>query len=152
MRTLFTETQEPWLKYLLHFPAPYFAFGVSVLLELFLIMIFPHAGEQGIIGRAVEIVSPIIIGFWAGRLFYKKLPTIMGLLAWIPPAAILAYSTLSWQLTMSQYDSTWSTYFGSGCGGSECLYQLFVTESFYTAVAYSLGAATVRHRLILKRD
>jgi hypothetical protein len=43
---------------------------------------------------------------------------------------------------MSAYDSSWDTYFGSRCGGSECLYQFFLTIPLYAALAYSIGALT----------
>jgi hypothetical protein len=48
---------------------------------------------------------------------------------------------------MAVYDSTWDTYFGKGCGGSECLYELFLTAPFYTSVAYSIGAYTTFKRM-----
>jgi hypothetical protein len=47
---------------------------------------------------------------------------------------------------MSQYDSTWDTFFGTKCGGSECFYQLLITAPFYGAVAYSAGAAIAHCR------
>jgi hypothetical protein len=41
---------------------------------------------------------------------------------------------------MAAYDSTWDTYFGKNCTGSECLYELFLTMPFYAGIGYSVGA------------
>jgi hypothetical protein len=142
MQTLFTETQVArGITGLLHIPAPYLAYGVSCLLLLICAPLVPSGG----VGDSVVALSlPIVCGFYFGRRFYRKLPTITAFFAWVLPGVFLTYSAVSWQHTMAQYDSTWSTYFGKDCGGSECLYQLFLTGPFYTSVAYSLGALSVR--------
>jgi hypothetical protein len=129
---------------LFHLLAIYPAFLVGVLVSLPIVAILPVIGQQASVsGRLLEEpfwVPEIVAGFCAGWFFYKRLPSKIALLAWIAPAVFLSWSAWSWHKTASMYDPTWDTYFGSHCGGSECLYQLLLTAPFYTSVAYSLAA------------
>jgi hypothetical protein len=87
---------------------------------------------------APEIAAGLLFGWVA----YKRLPSRLAFFSFAIPAAILAWSAASWR----SIDSTWDTFFGAGCGGSECLYQLFITAPFYGAVAYSVGAVIAHCR------
>jgi hypothetical protein len=130
---------------LFHLLAIYPAFLVGVLVSLPIVAILPATGQQvSVSGRLLEEpfwVPEIAAGFCAGWFFYKRLPSKIALMAWIAPAVFLGWSAWSWHQTASMYDHTWETYFGSQCGGSDCIYQLFLTGPFYTSVAYSLAAA-----------
>jgi hypothetical protein len=129
---------------LIHLLFVYVSFVGGLIASFIVIAILPAAGQQStFIGRATSEpiwLPEIIVGFWLGRVVFNRIPSKIALFAWIPPAVFLAFSAGNWQRTMSVYDSTWNTYFGSQCGGSECLYQLFLTAPFYTGIAYSLGA------------
>jgi hypothetical protein len=136
-----------------HFAFVYLAVLAGFLLSLLITAVFPPAGEQAtltgqLVGEPMW-VPEIVVGVLAGRLAYKRLPSALAFLVWIPPAGFLFWSAWSWQKTMAPYDSTWDTYFGNNCSGSECLYELFLTAPFYTSVAYSLGAYTTY--LVAKR-
>ena len=85
--------------------------------------------------------------FLCGCIIYFFSRSRTATLSWLLPALILAWNLLSWP---SNGGSAWDTFFGTNCGSSECLYQLFVTSPFYACVAYSLGALTVRLFLKLK--
>jgi hypothetical protein len=82
-----------------------------------------------------------LLGAFAGYFFFKKIPTRFAFWVWLVPGSLLAWNAWYWQHTgMVKYASIWDTYFGTNCGGSECLYQILFTAPFYTAVFYSLGA------------
>ena len=70
------------------------------------------------------------MGLVVGCLTYILLPFFTAFLAWLPPGLFLLWDAANWQLTNSTYDSTWDTFFGKGCGGSECLYALLLTAPF----------------------
>jgi len=137
----------PSLIALIHLPLPYLATLGGFLISLPIAGIGLIGSEQSFFSRltnrlsgepvwAPEIVAGLLIGWVA----YKHFPSRLAFLSFAVPALILVWSAASWQRTMSQYDSTWDTFFGTGCGGSECLYQFFITAPFYGAVAYSAGA------------
>jgi hypothetical protein len=131
------------MKYLIHLALFYCGLVSSVLAQALLILIIPPLGRvTNPLGRAMDgPVFPLLVlaGFVVGRYCYIKIPSRLAFAVWIVPGIFLFYSALSWHKTMSRYDSVWVTYFGSGCGGSECLYELFLTAPFYSAIAYSLG-------------
>jgi hypothetical protein len=132
------------MKYLIHLAVFYCGLVLSYLAQLLLVLIIPPLGKvTNPLGRAMsEPVFPLLIlaGFAAGRYCYQRIPSRLTFAIWIVPGIFLLYSAWSWHKTMSGYDSVWDTYFGSGCGGSECLYELVLTDPFYSAIAYSLGA------------
>lgn len=127
-----------------HIPAGYFAAVAGVLASALLVLIVPGGGASNTI--AGELINEpcwapvIIVGLLLGACCYKYVPSKLSFFAWLLPGIFLLWSAWSWQKTMSMYDSTWDTYFGKDCGGSECVYQLFVTVPFYSGLAYSLGA------------
>ena len=129
---------------LVHLPSPYAAALLGVILSAVILVIYPPAGEQNTIagrltGEPVWIPE-IAAGLWLGYFVYRRVPSRLAFFTWLTPAFFLFFSALSWQRGMAQYDSTFDTYFGTGCGGSECLYELFLTMPFYTSVGYTLGA------------
>ena len=115
-----------------------------------LVVSFLVTGGASLIGRADPLlekasgeplwIPEIAIGFAAGSYLYSRLPSKVAYFSWCIPGLLLLCSAWHWQSTMAIYDSTWQTYFGKGCGGSECLYELALTAPFYTSVAYSVGA------------
>jgi hypothetical protein len=88
---------------------------------------------------APEIAAGLLIGWVA----YKHVSSRLAFGSFAVPAVILVWNAVSWQGTMSQYDSTWDTFFGSGCGGSEGQNQLFIAAPSYAATAYSAGTIIV---------
>src|SRR6266702_5877588 len=132
------------MKYLIHLALFYCGLVLSFLAQLLLILIIPPLGKvTNPFGRAVNepaFLLLILAGFAVGRYRYQRIPSRLAFAIWIVPGIFLLYSARSWHKTMPRYDSVWVTYFGSGCGGSECLYELFLTAPFYSAIAYSLGA------------
>src|SRR5579872_6556820 len=48
---------------------------------------------------------------------------------WILPAVILVWNLFTWNKYPGQvyWTDVWDNFFGSGCGSSECLYELTVT-------------------------
>jgi hypothetical protein len=117
---------------------------LGALISAGIISIYPPAGEQATITGQITgepiWLPEIIAGMFLGMLLYRRIASPFALLAWLPPAVFLSWSALSWHRTMAAYDSTWDTYFGKNCGGSECLYELLLTMPFYAAVGYSVGA------------
>ena len=129
---------------LLHFPSVYVAFVLGLLCSAAIILIYPAAGEQATVSGQLTgepiWLPEIAAGVFAGQFFYRRVPSRLAFLAWLPPAGFLLWSAWSWQNSMAVYDSTWDTYFGKSCSGSECLYELFLTAPFYTGIGYSLAA------------
>ena len=132
------------MKFLIHLAFFYCGLVLSFLAQMLLILIIPPLGKvTNPLGRVMnEPVFPLLIllAFVVGRYCYQRIPSRLAFAIWIVPGIFLLCSAWSWHKTMSRYDSVWTTYFGSGCGGSECLYELFFTAPFYSAIAYSLGA------------
>ena len=86
----------------------------------------------------------ILAGACFGAFFYKRIRHRFAFWSWVPSCILLIWSAWDWHGAMSKYDSTWDTYFGKNCGGSECVYQIFLTVPFYASVAYALGAVLAR--------
>jgi hypothetical protein len=132
---------------LVHLLLSYVAALVGFLIGMLIAGIGMVGSEQGLFFRLTNVISgepvfapDIVTGFVIGWLAYKRVPSRFAFASWIVPGVILFWNVIEWQRTMSQYDSTWSTFFGTGCGGSECLYEVFLTAPFYTAIAYAGGA------------
>ena len=138
---------------LVHLPLPYVAMLVGSLASLLIAGVGRIGGEASLLFRltnwisgeplwAPEIVSGLLFGWFA----YKYVPSKMAFCSFALPGVLLLWNVAYWQQRMSQYDGTWDTFFGAGCGGSECAYEFFLTAPFYTAVAYTVGAAISRVR------
>jgi len=127
-----------------HFVLPYFTLPLGILATWIIELSYSPAGQQHIIsGSVIETplyVPEILAGLLAGWFLFEVWPSRTALLAWALPLAFLVWSASSWHETMAMWDSTWDTYFGRNCGGSECLYQVFLTVPFYASTAYSIGA------------
>jgi len=136
--------EKPGLFALLHFGVPYIASIVGFLVSLLIVAIFPAAREAStLIGRLTSEpfwLPEIMAGLFLGWFAYKTLPSKIAFMAWLIPGLLLLWSAWSWQRNFAMWDSTWDTYFGSHCAGSECIYQLFLTAPFYSSVFYSIGA------------
>jgi len=86
-------------------------------------------------------VLSVLIGFILGALSHRVFRTRGAAWVWILPLCILLWNILTWNTGGygTYWRGVWDNYFGSNCGGSECLYEFFVTVPFYTSSAYSLG-------------
>jgi hypothetical protein len=138
------EHERPLAHRLLHIAGVYLSVLAGFVISLFLVAVLPGGGSHDrFFGQVVSEpfwVPEIVAGILFGRLCYLRAPSRIAFVAWIVPGVLLAWNVWSDQQTMSAYDSTWDTYFGRNCGGSECIYQLVLTVPFYAGVAYSLGA------------
>ena len=138
---------------LVHLPLSYFAALVGFVISMLIARVGLIGSEKGWFFRLTNAISgepvwapEIIAGFLIGWLAYKRVPSVFAFVSWIVPGVILFWNVMSWQRTMSQYDPTWSTFFGTDCGGSECMYELFLAAPFYTAIGYAVGAASAHIR------
>jgi hypothetical protein len=85
-----------------------------------------------------QVLTAACVGFFTYRFSKSRAPAWV----WLIPAAILVVNVVPRLLGSSPGSgSKWvfDNYFGHGCGGSECLYELFVTAPFYTSIAYAVG-------------
>jgi hypothetical protein len=126
-----------------HFVLPYFSLPLGIFATWIIELSYSPAGEQHTLsGSVIETplyLPEIVAGLLFGWFLFKVWPSRTAFLAWLVPLALLAWSAWS-NRTMAVWDSTWDTYFGRNCGGSECLYQVLLTVPFYASIAYSLGA------------
>jgi hypothetical protein len=97
----------------------------------------------------------ISLGLWFGWTLNRRLGHRAMVWVWVLPfliltCALLAYPTLTIRYQsvierVSKEGSSLSFYFGWGCQPkNRCLDQLVTTMPFYTAAAYSIGAALAR--------
>jgi hypothetical protein len=144
VKSLFAPDEKPGIYGLLHLGLPYVAMILGFIASLLVTILVPGAGKQStIIGQLTGEpfwVPEIVAGLVLGWLVYETVPSKFAFAAWAAPGCLLLWSAWSWQRRMALYDSTWDTYFGKDCGGSECLYQLFLTAPFYSSIFYSIGA------------
>jgi hypothetical protein len=102
-----------------------------------------HLAEQRILDAAGEpyFLFPILSGFALGVLSCRYSRSSSAAWVWILPTVVLLWNVLTWQSGgfRPYWPDVWNNYFGSDCGSSECVYELFVTAPFYTSLAYTLG-------------
>jgi len=102
-----------------------------------------HVADQSILKAAGEpyFMFPVIAGLAFGALSYRYSRSSSAAWVWVLPAIVLIWNVLTWKTGgLSPYwPDVWNNYFGSDCGSSECLYELFVTMPFYTSLAYAAG-------------
>ena len=89
-------------------------------------------------------IAPVLCALVLGMLGRRSSRSRWAAWVWILPTAILVWNLLTWKgvgppITAVYWRDVWANYFGSDCGGSECLYEVFVTIPFYTSVAYTFG-------------
>jgi hypothetical protein len=128
----------------LQLPAGYVATILGCIASILIILVFPAAGETSTLTGQLtgepfwlpEIMAGLLLGWFA----YETVPSKIAFFGWLVPGCLLLWSAWSWQRSMAANDSTSDTYFGKDCGGSECLYQLFLTVPFYSSLSYSIGA------------
>jgi hypothetical protein len=106
-----------------------------------------HIAEQPILRAAGEpyFAFPVITSFVFGALSRRYSRSSSAAWVWVLPAIILVWNLFTWETggVGPYWPDVWNNYFGSDCGGSECVYELFVTAPFYTSLAYSLGWVTM---------
>jgi hypothetical protein len=108
-----------------------------------------HLVDQRVFRVLVDnpyFLGPIVVAFALGILSHRVWKTKSALWVWLLPTIVLVWNVLTWKsyTTRSNWADAWANYFGSDCGGSECLYEVFVTAPFYTSIAYSLGWIAMR--------
>lgn len=86
-------------------------------------------------------VAPIVVSFTFGFVGRHYFHPKSGAWVWVVPMAFLLFGVLSWKNGgyRPYWLDVWNNYFGSQCGGSECLYEWTLTAPFYTSVAYTIG-------------
>jgi hypothetical protein len=94
-------------------------------------------------------IAPVLCGLVLGALSGRFFRTRWAGWVWFFPLIVLLWNLLTWKgagapTTALYWKDVWMNYFGEDCGGSECMYEVFVTMPFYTSVAYSVGWAAVR--------
>jgi hypothetical protein len=102
-----------------------------------------HLAQQRIL-NAVEgpyFVFPILASCVFGALSRHYSRSIAARWVWVFPAIILIWNVFTWRNGgyRPYWPDVWNNYFGSHCGSSECIYELFVTAPFYTSLAYTFG-------------
>src|SRR5258708_2028530 len=110
----------------------------------------------GVIAAILEIAVPFRDPFFLGALFggaimgylvNRNMRDLAALLVWLVPLAWLIYgirdSAASYSEAWAQQSRSayiWDTFFGTHCGGSECLNELLFTAPFLSSVSYSITA------------
>jgi hypothetical protein len=86
-------------------------------------------------------IGPVLAGFVFGFFAWRWFRSITGLFVWVAPVLMLFVAIASWKTGGFQpyWRDVWDNFFGAGCGGSECLYEFFVTAPLYSSLAFSLG-------------
>jgi hypothetical protein len=102
-----------------------------------------HVAGQSILRAVGEpyFALPVVAAFFLGVLSSRFFRSSSAAWVWLLPTIILVWNLFSWHNGgyRSYWPDVWNNYFGSSCGSSECLYELFVTAPFYTSFAYTLG-------------
>jgi hypothetical protein len=107
-----------------------------------------HVSDQLVLKAAdgPYFVFPVLSGFALGALSYRYSRSSSAAWVWVLPTIVLIWNVFTWKNGGSRpyWLDVWDNYFASGCGSSECLYELFVTMPFYTALVYAVGWMTRR--------
>jgi hypothetical protein len=85
----------------------------------------------------VLILAGLTLGLVSPRFFHAGgAPWV-----WVLPLTVLLWHVFTWRNHgyLPYWSDIWNNYFGSNCGSSECLYELFVTVPFYASAAYTAG-------------
>jgi hypothetical protein len=129
-----------WRSYILHVAVG--VMGATILCWLVTLALgmaqVPHA-EAYVFGPTFAV--PVLLGLLTGA--FAALQSQDGLSRWV----LVPFSVwLSWGLLDSvgvrggTVKQALATYFGTHCGGSDCLGQFLVTTPFVVSAGYSLGA------------
>jgi len=110
----------------------------------------------GVIAVVLEVTMPFRDPFFLGALLggaimgylvNRNMRDLTALLVWIIPLAWLIYGIRDssahysevWS-HQSQSAYIWDSFFGTHCGGSECMNELLFTAPFLSSVSYSITA------------
>ena len=126
------------VRYLGHLGSATLAAGViAVILSFMLSGVFKEPLLPG------ALFGGAIMGYLVNR----NMRDLAALLVWLVPLAWLIYgirdSAASYSEAWAQQSRSayiWDTFFGTHCGGSECLNELLFTAPFLSSVAYSITA------------
>lgn len=95
-------------------------------------------------------IVPVALGFVAGLVANRLMPTRLAFWVWIPPAVLLLWTVKVYEQA-GGLGSVARDLFGTACGG--CEEQVMVVCPFYISLAYSVAAWFVFHRTVgRKRD
>jgi hypothetical protein len=108
-----------------------------------------HMVDQHILRAAGEpyFIFPVLAAFMLGLLSHRYSQSTSASWVWVLPTVILIWNLLTWKNGgfRPYWPDVWNNYFGSDCGSSECMYELFVTAPFYASLAYTFGWLTNHH-------
>ena len=92
-------------------------------------------------GGEPHFVFPVLAAFVFGLVSHRYSRSLSAMWVWVLPLIIFVWNLFTWKNGgfRPYWPDVWNNYFGSDCGSSECLYELFVTAPFYTSLAYTLG-------------
>jgi hypothetical protein len=116
------------------------------------------SGEGNVVDRAVNswfarycvdnpyFIAPIVMAACLGFISHRFSQSRSALWVWLLPTGVLALNVLP-SMVHPRTGPNWAfdNYFGRHCGGTECLYELFITGPFYTSVAYTIGWLIKKH-------
>jgi hypothetical protein len=113
-----------------------------------------HIADQPLLRVVGEpyFAFPVIAGFLLGVLSHRFFRSSSAAWVWVLPTIILVWNLFTWRNGgyRAYWPDVWDNYFGSHCGSSECLYEVFVTAPFYTSLAYTLGWIARRTMTLFK--
>jgi hypothetical protein len=88
---------------------------------------------------------PVLTALWLGLSIHRSSKSKSGPWVWILPAAILLWNVLPSMLRSPDARKlVYDDYFTRNCARTECLYQFFITNPFYTSAAYAIGCLAKR--------
>ncbi len=126
----------------------------------------PFAMSRGLFQSKYLWLFQFLVGVvtgWNSSQFFRHRAVLW---VWVPPSVFLVFKMFSWRtstgsvLQATSWSAVWSHFFGSGCvfasslreltnlGRPVCFDQLFITGSFYCAVAYAVGALVQRRGVL----
>jgi hypothetical protein len=126
------------------------AYGTGIVAMLLSMLVIFIGGPRMSAARWIDPpYSPIAIIVSVGSAYFVRRRTHRrpNMWVWIFPAVILVYNLFTWGRYPGQinyWTDVWENFFGSGCGSSECLYELTVTAPVVCSVAYSIAAIFLR--------
>lgn len=128
---------------------------ISVILSVVLDFLLPRGIDESL------SLSPLFAGAIVGYLVNRNMRDLSARLVWIIPLVWLVYGiqdatgsfSQAWaNKSLSAY--IWDNFFGTHCGGTECLNEILFTAPFLSSISYSITAyfASQNIRDVAKAD